>query len=283
MALVRRRVLLGAAAASQCGSLGCERRPWCCLPDLFEDRSVSRRHPRPGADRLGDRDGGAGGQRDVSPLPGGRQGGRDQLAGLALLLRCPLGRGGPCRFDTAAPAAIRRCAACGGRSLWSIFRTRSRSHSKSRFTKPGDAGGSGRSAAMASARARSESVRVRRLPGRPVSVNSSKRSPVRRHAALEAPGNLCSASRTTRCSQVAARRRSRLRPAALCARSMSIGVAVRGQDGLRSASAVNSAASPPGAANSSRRRETRLRSASAGARASSRSAVLTHPSPLPSC
>ena len=177
----------------------------------------------------------------------------------------------------------RRCASFGGRSLRSIFRTRSRTHSKSRFTKPGDAGGSGRSAAMASARARSESVRVRRLPGRPVSVNSSKRSPVRRHAALEAPGNCCSASRTTRCSQLAACRRSRLRPATPSARSMSIGVAVRGQDGFRSSSAVNSAASPPGAANSSRRRETRLRSASAGARASSRSAVVNRPSPLPSC
>ena len=76
-----------------------------------------------------------------------------------------------------------------GRSLCSILRTRSRTHSKSRFTKPGGAGGSGRSAAMASARARSESVRVTRLQERPVSVNSSNRSPVRRHAALEASGN----------------------------------------------------------------------------------------------
>ena len=67
---------------------------------------MSRRHPRPGADRLGDRDDGAGGQRDVSPLPGGRQGGRDQLAGLAPLLPRPLGRGGPCRLDIAARRTI---------------------------------------------------------------------------------------------------------------------------------------------------------------------------------
>ena len=106
MALVGRRVLLAEAAASQCGSLDGERRPRRRLPDLFEDRSVSRRHPRPGADRLGDRDECAGGQRDVSPLPGGRPGGRDHLAGLAPLLPCPLGRGGPRRFDVAARRTI---------------------------------------------------------------------------------------------------------------------------------------------------------------------------------
>ena len=71
--------------------------------NLFEDRSVSRRRPRPGADRLGDRDDGVCGQRDVSPLPVGRPSGRDQLAGLAPLLPCPLGRGGECRFDITAP------------------------------------------------------------------------------------------------------------------------------------------------------------------------------------
>ena len=104
MALVGRRVLFGAAAASQCGNLGCERRVWCCLPDLFEDRSVSRRRSRPGADRLGDRDGGGPvAQRDVSPLPGGRPGGRDHLAGLAPI---SLGRVGPCRLDIVAQRTI---------------------------------------------------------------------------------------------------------------------------------------------------------------------------------
>ena len=218
MALVGRRVLLAEAAASQCGSLGCERpTKWCRLPvDLFEDRSVSRRRPRPGADRLGDRDDGVRWPAGCLPTSGRPRAAVISLRAWRRSCRCPLGRGGPCRLDIAAPGERSRwCAAFGGRSLCSIFRTRSRTHSKSRFTKPGDAGGSGRSAAMASARARSESVRVRRLPGRPVSVNSSKRSPVRRHAALEAPGNCCSASRTTRCSQVAACRRSRLRPATL--------------------------------------------------------------------
>ena len=106
MAYVGRRVLLTAAAAFQSGSLGRESRTWRCLLDLFEDRSVSRRRPRPGADRLGDRDDGVCGQRDVSPLPGGRSSGRDQLAGLTPLSACPLGRGGPCRCDIAARRTI---------------------------------------------------------------------------------------------------------------------------------------------------------------------------------
>ena len=55
---------------------------------------------------------------------------------------------------------------------------------------------------MATARARSDSVRVRRRPGRPVSVNSLNPSLVRRHAVLGTSGNSCSASRTTRCSQL---------------------------------------------------------------------------------
>ena len=164
-----------------------------------------------------------------------------------------------------------------GRSLCSIFCTRSRTHAKSRFTRPGGAGGSGRSAAMATARARSDSVRVSRLAGRPVSVNSPKPSPARRLATAGASGNTCSASRTTRCSQVAACRRSNRCSATSSARSMSVGIPVRDHDGLRRSRAATSAASPPGAANSSLRRETRLCSASAGARASSRSAVVNRP------
>ena len=88
MALVGRRVLLNQAAASQSGSLGRETDRGHRLPvDLLEDRPLSRRRLRPGADRLGDGDDGVRGQRDVSPLPGGRPSGRDQLAGLTPLRR----------------------------------------------------------------------------------------------------------------------------------------------------------------------------------------------------
>ena len=106
MVFFGRRVLFVAAAAFQSAASVERAERGRCLLDLFEDRSVSRRRPRPGADRYGDRDDGVRGQRDVSPLPSGRPSGRDQLAGLAPLLPCPLGRGGPCRFDITAPETI---------------------------------------------------------------------------------------------------------------------------------------------------------------------------------
>ena len=105
--LVGRLVLVNQAAASQSGSLARATDRGHRLPvDLLEDRSLCRRRLRPGADRLGDRDDGIRGQRDVSPHPGGRPSGRDQLAGLTPLLPCPLGRGGPGRFDVAGRGTI---------------------------------------------------------------------------------------------------------------------------------------------------------------------------------
>ena len=107
MAPVGRRGLLALAADSQSGSLGRATDQGRRLPvDLLEDRPLSRRRPRPSADRLGDRDDGVRGQRDVSPLAGGRPSGRDQLLGLTPVSRCPLGRGGPCRFDIAGRRTI---------------------------------------------------------------------------------------------------------------------------------------------------------------------------------